>query len=200
MSEASRPHAGQEPPALAHLEEVTAASGFGMPSDRLTGALLAALAATKPGGRLLELGTGTGLATSWLLHGMDETAHLTSIDNDAAVQAIAHAVLGDDPRVHFVTAAGADFLHTAAATGERYDLIFADAWPGKYTVLDEALALLAPGALYVVDDMLPQPNWPPGHEANVAALRRTLAARTDLVVVSLDWSTGIILATKRLSS
>ena len=85
MSDSSRPRAGQEPAALAVLEEATAASGFGMPSDRLTGMLLAALAATKPGGRLLELGTGTGLATSWLLHGMDATAHLTSIDNDAAV-------------------------------------------------------------------------------------------------------------------
>ncbi len=200
MREPPRPRAGQEPPALARLEEITAATGFGMPSDRLTGMLLAALAATKPGGRLLELGTGTGLATSWLLHGMDATAHLTSIDNDAAVQAIAHAALGADPRVHFVTADGADFLHTAPAHGERFDLIFADAWPGKYTVLDKALEVLAPGALYVVDDMLPQPNWPPGHEANVAALRRTLAARTDLVVASLDWSTGIIIATKRLSS
>ena len=200
MSDSSRPRAGQEPAALAVLEEATAASGFGMPSDRLTGMLLAALAATKPGGRLLELGTGTGLATSWLLHGMDATAHLTSIDNDAAVQAIAHAALGADPRVHFVTADGGDYLHTASMDGERFDLIFADAWPGKYTALDAALALLAPGALYVVDDMLPQPNWPPGHEANVAALRRTLAARTDLSVATLDWSTGVILATKRISS
>ncbi len=200
MSDSSRPRAGQEPAALAVLEEATAASGFGMPSDRLTGMLLAALAATKPGGRLLELGTGTGLATSWLLHGMDATAHLTSIDNDAAVQAIALAALGADPRVHFVTADGGDYLHTASMDGERFDLIFADAWPGKYTALDAALALLAPGALYVVDDMLPQPNWPPGHEANVAALRRTLAARTDLSVATLDWSTGVILATKRISS
>jgi len=197
MSESSDPHAGQEPPALARLEEITAAAGFGMPSDRLTGTLLAALAASKPGGHLLELGTGTGLATSWLLHGMDAAAHLTSIDNDPALQAIAHAALGADPRVHFVTADGADYLHTATAYGERFDVIFADTWPGKYTALDTALALLAPGALYVVDDMLPQPNWPPGHAAKVAALRQTLAARTDLIVASLDWSTGIIVATKR---
>ena len=197
MSESSHPHAGQEPPALARLEEVTAAAGFGMPSDRLTGTVLAMLAATKPGGRLLELGTGTGLATSWLLHGMDATAHLTSIDNDPALQAIAHAALGADPRVHFVTADGADYLHTATAYGERFDLIFADTWPGKYRVLDAALALLAPGALYVVDDMLPQPNWPPGHGEKVAALRQILAARSDLIVAPLDWSTGIIVATKR---
>jgi predicted O-methyltransferase YrrM len=39
---------------------------FGMASDPLTGALLATLAASKPGGRFLELGTGTGGATAWL--------------------------------------------------------------------------------------------------------------------------------------
>lgn len=200
MSESSHGPANQEPAALAGLEEATAALGFGMASDRPTGTLLATLAAARPGGRLLELGTGTGLSASWLLHGMDVSASLVSVDNDAAVQSVARAALGIDPRVRFVTADGGDFLRAATAASEQFDLIFADAWPGKYTVLDEALALLAPGAHYVVDDMLPQPNWPPGHEVNVAALRRTLAARTDLVVASLDWSTGIILATKRRSS
>jgi predicted O-methyltransferase YrrM len=35
--------------------------GFTMASDAWTGALLRTLAAAKPGGSLLELGTGTGL-------------------------------------------------------------------------------------------------------------------------------------------
>jgi len=38
-----------------------------MPSDVMVGALLRLLAAAKPGGRMLELGTGTGLATAWVL-------------------------------------------------------------------------------------------------------------------------------------
>ena len=40
--------------------------GFTMVSEPKVGAFLAALAASKPGGRLLELGTGTGHGTAWL--------------------------------------------------------------------------------------------------------------------------------------
>jgi len=32
----------------------------------------------------------------------------------------------------------------------------------KYTHLDDALALLKEGGLYVIDDMSPQANWPAG--------------------------------------
>ena len=53
-----------------------------MASEPKTGALLAALAASKPGGRLLELGTGTGLGTAWLLSGMDADSHLDTVDTD----------------------------------------------------------------------------------------------------------------------
>ena len=84
------------------------------------------------------------------------------------------------------------------ATAERatYDLIFADTWPGKYWLLDETLALLSPGAFYVIDDMLPQPNWPTGHASNVAALIATLEGRSDLHITKLNWSTGLIIAAR----
>jgi predicted O-methyltransferase YrrM len=39
-------------------------------------ALERAVAATKPGGKLLEIGTGTGVGTLWILDGMDQQAHL----------------------------------------------------------------------------------------------------------------------------
>ena len=44
------------------------------------GALLRLMASMKPGGRLLEIGTGTGVSTCWLLDGMDSTAKLTTVD------------------------------------------------------------------------------------------------------------------------
>jgi hypothetical protein len=48
----------------------------------------------------------------------------------------------------------------------------------------------------VIDDMLPQPNWPDGHAEKVQGLLADLDARQDLTLVRLNWSTGIVIATK----
>jgi len=176
----------------------TVALGFDMPSEADTGAMLRLLAASKPGGRLLELGTGTGLATACLAAGMDATATMVSVDNDAGLQAVAREALAEDPRVAFVVADGLDFIRAQAPAS--YDLIFADAWPGKYDGLDETLALLRPGGLYVVDDMLPQPNWPDNHQARVDDLTARLKSHPDLATVSLSWASGLIIAARRSAS
>ena len=89
------------PDAFDALVRDTEASGFAMASEPRVGAFLAALAATKPGGRLLELGTGTGHGSAWLLSGMDSTARLDTVDTDASVVAIARRHLGSDARVTF---------------------------------------------------------------------------------------------------
>ena len=186
------------PPQLEAIEEATGALGFGMASDRATGMLLRTLAASKPGGNLLELGTGTGLATAWLLQGMDAAARLLSLDNDAMVQSIAAEYCGEDPRLTLVTEDGDTALLRLQAAGERYDLIFADTWPGKYRLLDLTLGLLKPGGIYMVDDLLPQPNWPPNHGASVEQLVEELQNRVDLWITQVDWSTGLLIAVKHI--
>jgi predicted O-methyltransferase YrrM len=183
------------PVALAAIAADTARIGFGMGSEPRTGALLRTLAASKPGGRLLELGTGTGISTAWLLDGMDRSATLLSIDSDATAVSVARTHLGADPRVRFLVADGARALSELA--GERFDLIFADTWPGKFHDLEAALSLLAPGALYVIDDLLPQANWPEDHPPKVEKLLDTLDRRSDLTLCRMTWSSGLIVATKR---
>jgi len=182
------------PRQLEAIERATAAIGFGMASDRQTGALLRVLAASKPTSFFLELGTGTGLSTAWILDGMSACSTLLSVDNDKRISDVAREHLQRDSRVTFYCEDGADFL--AGLKGRTFDFIFADTWPGKYDHLDDALALLNPGGLYVIDDMLPQPNWPDGHAEKVGGLLEELDARTDLTVVRMSWSTGIVIATK----
>ena len=185
------------PTALHALHQATIAAGFSMPSDPQTGSLLRTLAASKPSGAFLELGTGTGLSTAWILDGMDPASKLLSVDNDETVQAIAKRYLGSNPRVSFHLADGAQFLESLA--GQKFDYIFADTWPGKFDHLDAALALLAPGSLYIVDDLLPQSNWPLGHDAKVTAFLASLEQRPDLTITYLNWATGVLIASKRLS-
>ena len=131
------------PAALAYIEDETQQFGFPMASERDTGALLRTLAASKPGGRLLELGTGTGLSTCWLLDGMDEHSRLLSVDNDDAVLAVARTHLGADTRLTITCADGEEYLDSLH--GQSFDLIFADTWPGKFFALDNALNLLKGG-------------------------------------------------------
>jgi predicted O-methyltransferase YrrM len=185
------PHPAQLPEIL----QATKAAGFGMGSDALTGSLLRVLAASKPGGALLELGTGTGIGTSWLLSGMDVESRLDSMDNDEAVVDIARRFLGQDRRVRFHVSDGAAFL--AQIAGRQFDLIFADTWPGKYDHLDEALCLLRPGGMYIADDLSPVPSWPEDHAAKVPRFLDALQQRPDLHVCRLCWSTGIVIATKK---
>lgn len=183
------------PPAvLSALEADTQALGFGMASEARTGALLRTLAASKRTAHLLELGTGTGIATAWLLDGLDAVSHLDTVDNDERPLAIARRHLGDDARVRFHLTDGAVFL--AQAQPQSYDLIFADAWPGKFSDLDQALALLKPGGFYVIDDLLPQSNWPDDHAPKVPRLLETLAQRPDLTLCPLAWSSGLVMAVK----
>jgi predicted O-methyltransferase YrrM len=184
------------PPQLPQLLSETARLNFTMASDLLTGCLLRTLAAAKPAGALLELGTGTGVATAWLLDGMDGESRLVTIEKDEAPLAVAQKLLGDDQRVVFIRTDGGDWL--SRAESNQFDLIFADSWPGKYSHFDEALRLLKRGGLYVVDDMLPQPNWPDDHSPRVDELISILDGRDDLVITKLNWSTGVIIATKIL--
>jgi predicted O-methyltransferase YrrM len=186
------------PKALEAIERDTAAIGFGMASERQTGALLRALAASKPKSSFLELGTGTGLSTAWLLDGMSACSTLLSIDNDEKVIDVARRHLQGDARVTFYCEDGAEFL--TGIRGRAFDFIFADTWPGKYDHLDEALRLLNPGGLYVIDDMLPQLNWPEGHAEKVTALLEELDTRANLAVVRMSWSSGIVIATKVAAS
>jgi predicted O-methyltransferase YrrM len=182
------------PDAIASIRNDTEALGFTMASEPKTGALLAVLAASKPGGRLLELGTGTGLGTAWLLAGMSAGARLDSVDTDADVMAVAQRHLGSDPRVTFHIADGADFISRASAA--QFDLIYADAWPGKFTHLDEALSLLRLGGIYFIDDLAPEPNWPEGHAPKVPALIKSLERRPDFRTVRLDWATGLMIVVR----
>ena len=183
------------PAALSAIQADTARLGFSMASEPKTGALLAALAATKPGGRLLEIGTGTGIGTAWLLSGMDASARLDTVDTDRAVVEVARRHLGQDARVAFRHEDGAAFL--ARADPDTYDLVYADAWPGKFTHLDAALGCLRQGGIYVIDDLLPQANWPDGHAAKVDALVADLAARPGFAAVEIGWASGLMLVVRQ---
>ncbi|MFF5381532.1 O-methyltransferase [Pedobacter suwonensis] len=183
------------PKAYQQINTATMASGFNMASDVLTCSLLKTLAASKPSGSFLELGTGTGLSTAWILDGLDKQSTLISIDHDAKFLAIAKDYLGDDDRLTLVNTDGAEWFKENE--GKKFDYIFADTWHGKYLLLDEAIAMLNKGGLYIIDDMLPQQNWPDGHQEKANKLIKDLESRDDLHLTKQLWATGIVIGVKK---
>jgi predicted O-methyltransferase YrrM len=185
----------QFPTAYNAIDEATKLSGFTMASDVLTCSLLRTLACSKPAGKFLELGTGTGLSTSWILGGMDADSTLTSVDNDQKFLEIAQSFLGNDKRLSLVCSDGGEWMEKNK--NQKYDYIFADTWHGKYLLLEDALSMLNKGGLYIIDDMLPQPNWPDGHQEKAINLVSVLEKRIDLALTKQVWSTGIVVAVKK---
>jgi predicted O-methyltransferase YrrM len=167
--------------------------GFDQSCAPETGALLRMLAAAKPKGRLLNLGTGFGVSCAWLLDGMSDDAELWTVDIEKTGSAVAKAHL--DQRLRIVVEDAASFMQGARALGQRFDVIFADAMPGKYEHLDLALDLLALGGIYVVDDLSPTTGWKEG--AGLAAeLAEKISVDPRLVSLDLDWSTGHLVAVR----
>ena len=184
-----------KPEIHSEIERKSKEMGFTMPSDIYVGTLLKTLIASKPESNLLELGTGIGLSLAWMIDGMDSDSKLISVDNDPKLTANAINYFGSDERVDLVCADGAEWIKNYK--GEKFDLIFADAWPRKYSKIEEILELVKVGGFYIIDDMSTQPNWPEGHQENVDQLISYLENREDFNLTKMNWSTGLIIAVKK---
>jgi predicted O-methyltransferase YrrM len=188
---------GPRPSTLDAIEADTEGIGFSMSCEEAVGQLLRALAASKPGGRVLELGTGTGAGTAWLLAGMDGSARLETLDNDPECLGVARRHHTADPRVTIFEADGGEWLSARATDdGPGYDLVFAHTRPGKFTHLDEVLSLVDRGGFYVIDNLARQPagtSAPEDHCLAVEALIENLDSRAGWESLPLlGWSCGVL--------
>lgn len=185
-----------KPDIHSEIERKSREIGFTMPSDLYIGTLLKTLISSKPKAHILELGTGIGLSLCWMIDGMDTDSKLITVDNDPDLVDIATHYFGTDKRVEIICGDGTTWIKNY--TGKKFDVIFADAWPGKYSEIEEVLNLVEVGGFYIVDDMSVQPNWPKGHQENVDRLIDYLENRDDFNSTKMNWSTGLIIATKKI--
>lgn len=160
------------------------------------GMLLRFLTASKKGASVLELGTGTGLALSWILDSLDDKGCLVSIKKNDKYLNIAASFFGKDPRVELIHQDAAFWIDFNK--NNQFDLIFADTWVGKFTHLDLVLAMVKPGGFYVVDDLNRQLNWPEGHQDQVILLLDKLKSQKDFYAFPIDMGTSLfVLCRKR---
>ncbi|GAA3167477.1 MULTISPECIES: O-methyltransferase [Streptomyces] len=181
----------RHPAVAATIRARNAVLGFNGSCQDRTGALLRTLAALKPGGRLLELGTGTGAGTAWILDGMSPDARLVTVEQDPELAAVAGDLFRSDPRVELVVDDLQRWLpHQRTQT---FDFVFVDCRLAKQRH-EAVLSLLRPGAVYVADDLHPGSGW--GAQDVVARdeYLATLAADPRLRPTLLGWSSGLVVA------
>ncbi|MFH9728412.1 hypothetical protein ACH4M4_36495 [Streptomyces sp. NPDC017254] len=68
--------------------------------------------------------------------------------------------------------------------------------PGKHLRPPVLLALLKPGALYVVDDMLPQNTWPDDHRPRVDGFLERLPEVPNWRATPMCWASGLVVAAR----
>ena len=134
--------------------EETAGAG---PSASLPGVgrFLAMLAAGCAGGRIAEMGTGTGIGTAWIASAMPVDCTLVTAEIDPVRAAAARELLSGDPRVEVVTGDSS----TAIFSRGLFDLVFYDGGDVDYASLVD---LVHVGGRLVMDDVTPQAAPPLG--------------------------------------
>lgn len=170
-------------------------AGFGMSCEPEVGRLLMVLAAAVPlFGRVLEMGSGAGVGAAWLATGLERRPDVEAISVEQDPSLIELARTGPWPeRVRLVEG---DVLRMIERLG-RFDLIFADAQGGKWEGLERTVQALRAGGVLVVDDMHPMSEGNGSDAAIIEYVRQTLLNHPDLVTTELDWSSGVMMATRR---
>jgi predicted O-methyltransferase YrrM len=182
------------PTLLDVVQESADRLGFTMSCDDSAGSLLATLAGYRPAGRLLEIGTGLGAATAWMLAGIDPAARLTTIEINPLRYAAAAVTFADDPRAEFVCADADEWLDTY--DGAPFDLAFVNVRSEHFDRLDILVGLLNPGGLYIVNGLLPQHTSPLRDPERIDKLRQWWT-HPDMVVYPVRWASGLLVAVKR---
>lgn len=170
--------------------------------DAPTGAALRLLAAAAGARHVIELGTGAGVSTLWLLRGMRPDGVLTTVDSDGEHQRLAKASLAEagvpSGRARLIAGRALEVL--PRLSDAAYDLVFCDAQrPENLDYLDAALRLLRPGGLVVFAAALGGGRVadPSARDADTVALRelaRTLRDESRLLTAGLPVGQGLLVA------
>lgn len=122
-----------------------------------SGAVLSVLAASAQARAVVEIGTGAGIGSLYLLGGMPVDGVLTTIDVEvehqrAAKEAFAEAGIRPT-RTRAISGRAIDVL--PRLTDGAYDLVFIDADPESSAgYVEQALRLLRPGGVVALDNAL----------------------------------------------
>jgi predicted O-methyltransferase YrrM len=190
-----------EDPAIIAARARAAEVGVGT-VDPATGAALRLLAATAQAKAVVELGTGAGVSSLWLLRGMRPDGVLTSVDPDTEHQRLARQSLVEagfgTGRVRLIAGQALGVL--PRLSDGVYDLVFCDALRSENTdYLAAAKRLLRPGGVVAFAGALGSGRVadPSARDPETVALRelaRAVKEDEELVAAMLPFGSGLLAA------
>lgn len=166
------------------------------------GAVLRFLCAATSARTVVEVGTGAGVSSLWLLRGMRPDGVLTTVDSDGEHQRLARLTLTEagvgSGRVRLITGRALEVLPRLSDGG--YDLVFLDgARSENDDYLEASLRLLRPGGVVVFAGALAGGRVadPSSRDAETVALRelgRRVREEPRLVPALLPVGSGLLVA------
>ncbi|WP_460475708.1 O-methyltransferase [Brachybacterium huguangmaarense] len=169
------------------------------------GAVLRLLAAAVDAHAAVEIGTGAGVGSLYILAGMNDAGVLTTIDPEVENQRAARESLAEAgvraARVRTIAGTPRDVI--GRLTDHAYDLVsFAADAPHAPDLLEHALRLLRPGGVLVVTnalfhDRVPDPAARDAATAQVRAVVRAVQESDDLRAALLPSGDGVVAAVRR---
>jgi len=169
------------------------------------GAVLRVLAAALSARSVVEIGTGTGVASLWLLRGMPADGVLTTIDVEVEHQRAAKEAFAEEgvppTRTRTIPGRASDVL--PRLTDGAYDLVLVGADKHSYPeYVEQGLRLLRPGGVLAVDGALSHDRVPdPARRDEMTTVVREVgrALRTDerALPALLPSGDGLLLAVRR---
>ena len=136
---------------------------FERSSIREVGSLLGALAASRPDGRLAEIGTGTGVGAAWVVSAMGPAASFVTVEVDDDRAAACAELFAGLPNVRVLHGDWHEVLPPEA----QFDLLFFDGGGWKRSPpqqmraeSEQALELVATGGMVAMDNLTPEHLWP----------------------------------------
>ncbi|MET0789859.1 MAG: O-methyltransferase [Cellulomonas sp.] len=170
-----------------------------------SGAALSVLAAAVAARAVVEIGTGAGVGSLYLLRGMPADGVLTTIDLEVEHQRAAKEAFVEEgvkpTRTRTISGRALDVLPRLTDGG--YDLVFVDADKENYPgYVEQAVRLLRPGGVLAVDnalwhDRVADPARRDETTTTIREVGRAVRADDRLLPALLPTGDGLLVAVKR---
>lgn len=190
-----------EDPAFVSARQRAAEVGVGA-VDPSTGAALRLLAGATHAKAVIELGTGAGVSSLWLLRGMTPDGILTTVDSESEHQRLAKASLTEagvpSGRARLIAGRALDVV--PRLSDSAYDVVFCDAARSEnLDYLTAALRLLRPGGVVAFAGALAggRVAESSARDADTVAMRelaRAVRDETRLAASMLPIGSGLLVA------